>query len=218
VSDPASSAAAANGQYILISREAYDAVGGHEGVAASLLEDVALARAVKASGRKIFFRYGKDAVRTRMYRSFAQLEEGWTKNLALLFPSPGRLALLRLTEFVLIGSSVTVATLMGMKGRTPASAAVGILAFTLIGFFLRRIRKAHFSWDVTVLALIGLPLFAYLLLRSRNAYQKGSVPWKGRRYTGNGMCASVVADQVKAGRPLGNQHDAGATPSHATSI
>ena len=106
VSDPASPAAAANGQYMLISREAYDAVGGHAAVATSLLEDVALARAVKASGRKIFFRYGGDAVRTRMYRSFAQLREGWTKNLVLLFPSPVRLAVLRLTEFVLIVGSV----------------------------------------------------------------------------------------------------------------
>ena len=88
VSDPRSPAAAANGQYILITREAYDAVGGHAAVSGSLLEDVALAKAVKASGRKIFFRFGGDAVRTRMYRSFAQLREGWTKNLALLFPSP----------------------------------------------------------------------------------------------------------------------------------
>ena len=109
VSDPASSVAAANGQYILVSREAYDAVGGHAVVATSLLEDVELARAVKASGRKIFFRYGGDAVRTRMYRSFAQLKEGWTKNLALLFPSSGRLAVLRTTEFVLILGSASVA-------------------------------------------------------------------------------------------------------------
>ena len=218
VSDPASFAAAANGQYILISREAYDAVGGHAAIAASLLEDVALARAVKASGHKIFFRYGGDAVRTRMYRSFAQLKEGWTKNLALLFPSPGRLALLRLTEFVLIVSSATVAILMGVKGRTPASAAVGVLALALTGLFLRRIRKAHFSWDATVSALIGLPLFAYLLLRSRNAYQKGSVTWKGRRYTGNRTRASVETNQVEARRPLEIQQDADSTPSHATSV
>src|SRR5271170_4375748 len=44
VNDPASPAAAANGQYLLISREAYDAVGGHAAVRTSLLEDVALAR------------------------------------------------------------------------------------------------------------------------------------------------------------------------------
>ena len=92
VSDPNSSVAAANGQYILISREAYEAVGGHAAIGGEILEDVALAREAKASGRKIRFRYGADAVRTRMYRSFAQLREGWTKNLALLFPNPGRLA------------------------------------------------------------------------------------------------------------------------------
>jgi hypothetical protein len=177
-----------------------------------------LARAVKASGRKIFFRYGGDAVQARMYRSFAQLKEGWTKNLTLLFPSPGHLAWLRLTEFVLIVSSATVAIVMGMKGRTQASAAVGLLALTLTGLFLRRIRKAHFSWDATVLALIGLPLFSYLLLRSRNACQKGSITWKGRRYTGNRTRASAVTDQAKAGRSFDSQQDAGATPSHATSI
>src|ERR1700719_1767793 len=116
VSDPRSPAAAANGQYILITREAYDAIGGHAAVSSSLLEDVALAKAVKASGREILFRFGGDAVRTRMYRSFAQLREGWTKNLALLFPSPVRLALLRLTEFVLIVFSGVAAIADDMRG------------------------------------------------------------------------------------------------------
>src|SRR5262249_28701817 len=68
VSDPASPIAAANGQYILIRREAYEAVGGHRRVAECLLEDVALAHAVKGAGRVIRFRYAADAVRTRMYR------------------------------------------------------------------------------------------------------------------------------------------------------
>src|SRR5579862_3563909 len=44
VSNPNSTAAAANGQYILIAREAYNAVGGHAAIAGNLLEDVALAR------------------------------------------------------------------------------------------------------------------------------------------------------------------------------
>jgi GT2 family glycosyltransferase len=77
VSDPASPIAAANGQYILVSRKAYEAVGGHEAIATKLLEDVALARAVKDSGRGIRFRYAADAVRTRMYRNFRQ-PRGWT--------------------------------------------------------------------------------------------------------------------------------------------
>lgn len=211
VSDPTSFAAAANGQYILISREAYEAVGGHAAVAASLLEDVDLARAVKASGRKIFFRYGGDEVRTRMYRSFAQLSEGWTKNLALLFRSPVRLAVLRLTEFVLIVGSGAVAFLMGLRGRTQASVAVGMLAVILAAFLARRIRKAHFSWDADVLAVIGLPVFSYLLLRSRIAHRKGTISWKGRLYAGSRDPAT--SDEVRAG----HRREAGARSQHATS-
>ena len=110
VNDPDSPAAAANGQYLLITRQAYDAVGGHAAIAKCLLEDVELARAVKRSGRRIRFRFGGDAVRARMYRSFPQLVEGWTKNLALLFKAPVRLAFVRLLEFaVLVGSLALVA-------------------------------------------------------------------------------------------------------------
>ena len=185
VSDPRSPAAAANGQYILISREAYSAIGGHAVVSSSLLEDVGLARAVKASGRKISFRYGADAVRTRMYRSFAQLCEGWTKNLALLFPTPGRLAILRLTEFVLIVSGFIAATDGFLRGHGRPALVAAILALVVYVSFLRRIRRAHFSWDANALALLGIPVFSYLLLRSRRSHKRGSVSWKGRTYGGN---------------------------------
>src|SRR3989475_3547979 len=186
VSDPKSSAAAANGQYLLIKRVTYDAIGGHAAIASSLLEDVALALAVKRSGKRIFFRYGGDQVRTRMYRSFDQLREGWTKNLALLFPSPVRLALLRLTEFVLIVGSAAVAVAWFQGGRRQVAGALGLLAILLFSFFVRRIRNAHFSWDANLLALFGLPLFSYLLMRSRLSYKRGRVSWKGRTYTGSG--------------------------------
>ena len=186
VSNPNSPAAAANGQYILITREAYDAVGGHAAIAANLLEDVALARAVKRSGRRIFFRYGGDAVRTRMYHSFAQLREGWTKNLALLFPSPVRLAALRTLELVLIIASFTISIVSALRGHRQPAVVTGILGLILYGLFLARIRRAHFSWDANILALFGLPLFSYLLLRSKSVHAKGTVTWKGRKYSEKG--------------------------------
>jgi Glycosyl transferase family 2 len=194
VSDPKSPAAAANGQYILISRDAYDAIGGHAAVSSSLLEDVALAKTVKASGRKILFRFGGDAVRTRMYRSFAQLREGWTKNLVLLFPSPVCLALLRFTEFVLIAGGFAAALTAALRGHFKPGVAAALLAVTIYGFLLNRIRKAHFSWEANALSLAGLPLFAYLLLRSRLSHKEGSVRWKGRTYGGG--TNNVEADAV----------------------
>lgn len=182
VSNPKSRAAAANGQYLLISRAAYDAVGGHAAIADTLLEDVALARAVKTSGRKISLR-GSDAVRTRMYRSLSQLVEGWTKNLALLFPSPLRLAVLRSTEFLLIAGNVGIAIWYAVHNHDKPAFVSGMLALGLATVFLRRIRNAHFSWDANALAIFGLPLFSWLLWRSHAAHKKGAVNWKGRTYS-----------------------------------
>jgi glycosyltransferase involved in cell wall biosynthesis len=178
VSNPASAAAAANGQFILVRRDVYHAVGGHEAIAGELLEDVALARAVKRAGYKIFFRYGGDRVRTRMYRSFDQLREGWTKNLALLFGWPWKLAALRLAEFafVLVGIAALLVgviqgrLLLGIAGLLPA----------LISFL--RLRRAHFSTGTTLLSLIGLPVFSYLLIRSLRFHAQSRVTWKGRKY------------------------------------
>ena len=106
VCDPASPVAAANGQYLLITRAAYDAAGGHAAFSHTLLEDVALAKAVKRSGGKLRFRFGGDAVRTRMYRTWRDLRDGWTKNLALLFPRTLRLAALRGIEFLLAAGGI----------------------------------------------------------------------------------------------------------------
>jgi hypothetical protein len=47
---------------------------------------------------------------------------------------------------------------------------------------LRRIARAHFSWSANALVLFGLPLFSYLLLRSKLSHQRGTVSWKGREY------------------------------------
>jgi hypothetical protein len=180
VCNPKSPIAAANGQYLLISREAYDAVGGHKAISNNLLEDVALARLMKASGRRMRFRYGGDAVRTRMYRSFSELCQGWTKNLATLFVSPTRLSILRLAEFSAIVASVAVAS--SVRRQPAVSIAAGTSALLLYLLFLKRIRRAQFDWRSNTLALLGLPLFSYLLLRSRIAHVKGNVIWKGRTY------------------------------------
>jgi glycosyltransferase involved in cell wall biosynthesis len=203
VTDPESPIAAANGQYILVRREAYEAVGGHTAVADSLLEDVALARVFKSSGRRIRFRYAAEAVRTRMYRSFRQLREGWTKNLALLFPKPGWLATKMLAAWGLAWVAfvslwiVRPGTLWGWK-------SVAVLAPLLL---MTRLRRAGFPWHMEILgALFGYPIFAYLLLRSQGAHRRGGVTWKGRTYEG------------EASRSRGNQNpgDPGITPLMAS--
>jgi glycosyltransferase involved in cell wall biosynthesis len=128
VCDPASPVAAANGQYLLITREAYTAVGGHAAVAGDLLEDVALARKVKQSGRNLRFRFGGDAVRTRMYRGYRHMCEGWSKNLALLFPRPDRLAGKRALEFGGSVGAFTVAVVAAATGAYKLAVVTGLIA------------------------------------------------------------------------------------------
>jgi chlorobactene glucosyltransferase len=73
----------ANGQFIMISRDAYEAVGGHAALRGEVVEDQRLAQSVVAAGRRIFVAHGEDLMETRMYRSLRGIVEGWSKNLAL---------------------------------------------------------------------------------------------------------------------------------------
>jgi glycosyltransferase involved in cell wall biosynthesis len=180
VNDPTSRDAAANGQYILIRRKTYNAVGGHAAIASDILEDVALARAVKSSGYNIFFRYAADRVRTRMYRNYAQLREGWTKNLAILFPNPGWLAIRTLLLWAIPWA------ILSAHSSVVKYAWYSWWSTALVGGFLiltLRLRRANFTWDMEFLgAIFGMPMFAYLLLRSKRAHAAGKVSWKGRTY------------------------------------
>lgn len=190
VSDPNSPAAAANGQYLLIRRDAYDAIGGHAAVATAILEDVELARRVKQAGYSLQFRQS-DVVSTRMYRTFPQMWEGWTKNLALLFPHPGRLAVERIAEFTFIAGSVLAAIWAFSQGQRLEAALEAAVAVVLLFFLLRRIRRAHFDWLSNSLAIFGLPLFGILLLHSGISHNRGTVRWKGREYRGRHGCATA---------------------------
>ena len=178
VRDPNSGIVAANGQYILVRRDVYTAIGDHTSVAGEILEDVALARRFQDAGKKIFFRYGADAVCTRMYRDWPQLRQGWTKNLALLFPNPALLAAQTMLLWLIAWISLAVAAI-GVSTRQPA-----YLVFAVIWPLLyRRIQAASFAAVNNFRALaVGMPVFAYLLLRSKRAHARGKVEWKGRAY------------------------------------
>ena len=78
--DPTSDVAFAAGPFMLFSRQAYDAIGGHRKLAGEVVEDLALARRIKTEGFQLSYRLGLDAVRLRMYRDLPSLWEGWTKN------------------------------------------------------------------------------------------------------------------------------------------
>ena len=71
----------ANGQFIFISRAAYDQIGRHECVRQNILDDVGIARALVAADKRYHCLYLHELFSCRMYTSLSEIWEGWTKNL-----------------------------------------------------------------------------------------------------------------------------------------
>ncbi len=182
VNDPARRLAAANGQFILVEREAYFSVGGHRTVGDRILEDVALAENIKRPPRTIRFRYAPEAVSTRMYRTTSEMVEGWTKNLALLLPKPVSLAFWRVLDIVLFFGLPIAAFGLYWLQLWQRSVILLIWVRTLWRFYSRVARSNFPAIDVAI-SILGVPFFIYMLLRSVNHHRfKKSVIWKGRNY------------------------------------
>ncbi len=181
VNDPDKRIAAANGQFLLIERDAYFAVGGHRAVGKSVLEDVDLAWNLKRSRRGLRFRYAPDALSTRMYRGFGDMVEGWTKNLALLFPHALSLAGWRLLDIVLFLLPLLFLTSHPFV-LVQTIALWAIWARTVFRFY-RRVWRSKFPVVDCLLSVFGLPLFLFLLVRSWFKVKVfHRVSWKGRDY------------------------------------
>ena len=185
VNDPASPLAAANGIFILVDREAYEGAGGHRAGAGEVLEDVALARRVKAGRGRIAFVDGADLVAARMYTSFAEIRRGWTKNLYRL---RGRRPLAALGSLVELGVTqvwpavgCALALLAGPAG-SGWLAALGLALVLGAEAPFRAWRGDDPAWSPT--APLGAALVAAFLLESAVRDWLGvGVRWKGRRYT-----------------------------------
>jgi hypothetical protein len=207
VNDPARRAAAANGQFLLVRRDAYEKIGGHRAVQGAVLEDVELAVLAKRRGVGLRLRFAPEAVATRMYRSFGAMWQGWTKNLALLFGNAPALAGMRLLQLaVLAGIPALMALLAwgmsgqhalalrsGMLGAPMAIAALAVVWLRALWGFYRRVARSNFRLRDCVWAPLGIPLYAAMLWRSwflHNVLRR--VVWKGRevqtgdRYPGTG--------------------------------
>ncbi len=78
--DPGDPTAFAAGPFMLFRRSSYEAIGGHRALAAEVVEDLALARAIKQRGFRLRYLLGIDLLELRMYPDFRALWEGWTKN------------------------------------------------------------------------------------------------------------------------------------------
>jgi glycosyltransferase involved in cell wall biosynthesis len=180
VNDPKSAAAAANGQFLLVRRDIYESIGGHTRFASDVLEDVALAIAVKAAGHRLWFGPGKGIVRARMYRTFGAMWEGWTKNLyRLMGGTPWNAFREGESAFPWIP---LVVILLGIKFPIAMFAGVLLLVLRQMNYGTELVRN-QYPFAFIIYYIPAAFLYAGVLTASYRSYARGRVQWKGREYS-----------------------------------
>lgn len=188
VNNPQSSVAAANGQFLLIRRDAYEAVGGHASIAGNILEDVALAARVKNAGYRIWFGSGKGIVRVRMYRTFAAMWEGWKKNLYALMGENANAVDTELARAFVPIPLLFVAAVAVWKASGSPALATAVLASGFLGtitVYFWTLRQNGYPVRLLGYMFPGRILFTVMLWASYRSHRNGRLKWKGRAYPAN---------------------------------
>jgi chlorobactene glucosyltransferase len=177
----------ANGQFILVRRDAYEAIGTHAAVRSEVAEDLALSQAFLRNGKRIFFAFADRWMETRMYQSLPAILEGWSKNVYLggrsSFPHE---PLLRALVPVMLGAALLFWLLppivLGLAAAGGRLAPAAALATGLSAIFWMLM-----SYGMKIPALYGLlyPLGAAmtLFIAARSTWRgTRRVEWRGRVY------------------------------------
>jgi glycosyltransferase involved in cell wall biosynthesis len=191
VNDDSHPKAFANGQSILVTRRAYDAVGGHRAVRDRFVEDIGLAQKVKGMGFPIRLAVTRGLISCRMYATFGQLVRGWSRILFdALDRKPWRL-ILRLLDPVVFCQSGHVVLFLSLAML--ATGRSGPFAWWLLGMSLvhHALMYAVFRqvYDISVPRSkyvatfpLGNLVTDWILIRAIWMCFTGKVAWRGTSY------------------------------------
>jgi len=180
----------ANGQFILVTRESYEAVGTHEAVRHEVAEDLALAQLYFRAGRRQLFAFGLTLMGTRMYTSLAGLVEGWSKNVYVggrrSFPDePIRRALIP----VMFGLGALfwllppAALALALAGVAPGWLGPAALATGLGGLFWMLFDAGFGINPLYGLSYpLGVLMTGWIFARSTRRGER-RIEWRGRTYS-----------------------------------
>ena len=189
---PEASLATGNGQLLCCHRTAYEAIGGHASVKEKILEDVLLARAVKAAGYRMIFVDALELLHCRMYTSFTEVWQGFSKNLFAFYNYSLPFALLALLLNVALFVTPPLLALIALLFHLSlALFTAGIAAYALalcmrVMLTLRFTRPKQSRVSLLLLCFLhplSILLECLILLNSmRLRYRNKGVEWKDRYY------------------------------------
>ncbi len=165
----------------LIRRADYDAVGGHEALKDSVVDDVALSRLVRRSGRRTEIVRADHMISVRMYEGLGEIVRGFTKN---GFAVVGR-SYMAMVLFLALGFVLHVLPFaLALTGDVISIATVAVLLLTRVILFA----SLRYRLDN---ALLGHPLMigVWLVIMLRSTWYTGvrrQLLWRGRTYDARG--------------------------------
>jgi cellulose synthase/poly-beta-1,6-N-acetylglucosamine synthase-like glycosyltransferase len=182
----------ANGAFILIRREVYDRIGGHEAVRGVMQEDMELGRLVKAGGHGLHVTRSRELFRVRMYKTFPAMLKGWTRIFYGSFPKIGQLVaslvlicVMSLLPWIIGGVALGVA----LSGAAPpdlwwtcvwVSLATIILQQTAIARFYRVVEAS--GWLFCTYLPGNVIVIATLIAALAKHLPGSTMTWKGTTY------------------------------------
>ena len=183
MSRPNSRAALVNGQCYLIRRSVYESVGGHLAIRGYVLEDIALARNLKAAGARMRVVWAPELATTRMYRDRHEMFEGLLKNIHGLRYSAARQAgfLAGVVGFYYL--PLMVLPLGLLAGNLPLIGMGGFLWVALFGKHVGFARAVGAPAAYGLLYPLSAGFYVALLTASLVDGSRGRpIRWKGRLY------------------------------------
>ena len=177
----------ANGQYIMMPRASYEAIGGHEAVKHEVVEDLRLAQVTVAAGRKLYLAHAEEFMRTRMYRSLAGILEGWTKNVAIgarySLPHLGPFVPWLILVFTLVAWVVPPAILLVEAfGSVPDRLMAWALGVTILSLAFWALTNVRMRVPPLYSLIYPLGAIVTAIIIMRSALRGRRVIWKGRQY------------------------------------
>ncbi len=177
VNSPGRAEAFANGQFLLVERGAYEAVGGHAAVRAEVLEDVRLAQAFKRRGHALGLYAAPWAFQVRLYRTLGEIFDGYSKN---FYEGMGRRPHLAVAALLFLGIASFVPYFL-----LPVAVAAPHLLLPGVG--------APWPWQLWLGVVCGLPV-AFRFRVDRADGRSGALAWT--HPLGNLVLAGVLVASV----------------------
>jgi hypothetical protein len=178
---PRPSLAAAGGQFLVVDRAGYLRAGGHASVADKVLEDIELARAVKRAGGRIALADGSALASCRMYESWPQLRDGYTKSLWASFGHPVAAGAV-VTLLLLLYTAPPVVAVGALAAGAPTVAGAALAAY-LLGVAGRAVSARATGgrgWPDALAHPVSVVVLGWLTLRSYHLRKRRRLSWRGR--------------------------------------